>query len=87
MSDANDPELPVPHRDHWVNDIEFYTIKPVLHVDTTGNRLEFEVRRENAATGTAELVAVGKTLRDARRQAHALAQTKSKAPASAEASD
>jgi hypothetical protein len=32
-------------------------------------------------------VAVGKTLPDARRHAHALAQKKSKAPASAEASD
>jgi hypothetical protein len=60
----------------WVNDIEFCTIKPVLFIDTTGDRLEFEVRRDNAATGTAELVAVGNSLDDAVRQAHALDPTK-----------
>jgi hypothetical protein len=57
------------HHIAWLNDTEFYSIKPVGFVDGNVTSLEFEVRLNNAATGTSELIAVGYNRDDAEVQA------------------
>jgi hypothetical protein len=55
----------------WINDIESYTIKPVIYHNGTDGILQFELRLDNAATATSELVAVGYNPDDAEKHARA----------------
>jgi hypothetical protein len=55
----------------WLNDIEFYNVKPVLYVHMDGNHLQFELRLDNAATATSELIAAVYDLDEAEKHARA----------------
>lgn len=55
----------------WVNGVEFYNIRPVMFMSTGGNSLQFELRLDNVATATSELVAEVYDLGDAEQHARA----------------
>lgn len=42
----------------WINDIECYTLKPVVYIGDSGPHPQWELRIDNVATSQVELIGV-----------------------------